>query len=62
MNFAAVDLKKVYFNKNPKDVKVVHVMSSGFKAMFSWHSMRTLQVRLIIFLEEKLCKRMCFAK
>ncbi|KAG0599354.1 hypothetical protein M758_12G146000 [Ceratodon purpureus] len=43
MNFAALDLKKLYFNKNPKDVKIVHVMSSGCKAMFTWHSMRTLQ-------------------
>lgn len=49
MNFAALDLKKLYFNKNPKDVKIVHIMSSGFKAMFTWHSMRTLQVYLILW-------------
>ena len=47
MNFAALDLKKLYFNKDPKDVKIVHVMSSGLKAMFTWHSMRTLQVWVI---------------
>ncbi|KAG0576315.1 hypothetical protein KC19_5G071100 [Ceratodon purpureus] len=43
MNFAALDLKKLHLKKNPEDSKVVHVISSGFKAMFSWHSQRTLQ-------------------
>lgn len=43
MDFAALDLKKLYMKRNPDDSKVVHVISSGFKAVFSWHSQRTLQ-------------------
>jgi acyl-CoA oxidase len=43
MNFAALDLKNLCFTKHPVDLKAMHVISSGFKAMFSWHSMRTLQ-------------------
>jgi hypothetical protein len=50
MSFAAVDLKKLYVKRRPEDSKVIHVLSSGLKAIFSWHNMRTLQVDLNILL------------
>eukprot|EP00252_Welwitschia_mirabilis_P019485 TRINITY_DN4526_c0_g2_i1.p1 TRINITY_DN4526_c0_g2~~TRINITY_DN4526_c0_g2_i1.p1 ORF type:complete len:721 (+),score=118.07 TRINITY_DN4526_c0_g2_i1:107-2164(+) len=43
MRCAANDLKRLYWRRNPEDIKEIHVLSSGFKAMFSWHNMRTLQ-------------------
>eukprot|EP00246_Nothoceros_aenigmaticus_P007366 TRINITY_DN21107_c0_g1_i1.p1 TRINITY_DN21107_c0_g1~~TRINITY_DN21107_c0_g1_i1.p1 ORF type:complete len:700 (-),score=114.10 TRINITY_DN21107_c0_g1_i1:13-2037(-) len=43
MSFAANDLKRIYVNKTPAHAKTIHVMSSGYKAMFSWHNLRTLQ-------------------
>ncbi|XP_024393119.1 acyl-coenzyme A oxidase 3, peroxisomal [Physcomitrium patens] len=43
MSFAAVDLKNLYVRRTPADSKVIHVLSSGLKAVFSWHNLRTLQ-------------------
>ncbi|XP_024366306.1 acyl-coenzyme A oxidase 3, peroxisomal [Physcomitrium patens] len=43
MSFAAVDLKYLYLNRTHADSKVIHVLSSGLKAVFSWHNLRTLQ-------------------
>lgn len=45
-----MDLKKLYVKRRPEDSKVIHVLSSGLKAVFSWHNMRTLQVGLSILL------------
>ena len=50
MSFAAVDLKKLYVKRRPEDSKVIHVLSSGLKAIFSWHNMHTLQVGLSLLL------------
>ncbi|KAH8932954.1 hypothetical protein BDL97_18G006000 [Sphagnum fallax] len=43
MSFAALDLKKLYVRRTPADSKTIHVLSSGLKAMLSWHGIRTLQ-------------------
>eukprot|EP00252_Welwitschia_mirabilis_P019483 TRINITY_DN4526_c0_g1_i1.p1 TRINITY_DN4526_c0_g1~~TRINITY_DN4526_c0_g1_i1.p1 ORF type:complete len:562 (+),score=96.10 TRINITY_DN4526_c0_g1_i1:549-2234(+) len=43
MNCAAHDLKTLYWNRTPSDIKTIHVLSSGYKAMFTWHNMNTLQ-------------------
>lgn len=45
MGFAGNDLKKIYVKRTPESNKIVHVISSAFKATFTWHNMRTLQVR-----------------
>ncbi|KAI5079515.1 hypothetical protein GOP47_0004994 [Adiantum capillus-veneris] len=42
-SFAANQLKKIYVNRTPADAKTIHVLSSGYKAMFSWHNVKTLQ-------------------
>lgn len=42
-SFGANGLKKIYMNRTPADSKTIHVLSSGYKAMFSWHNIRTLQ-------------------
>ncbi|KAJ7542883.1 hypothetical protein O6H91_09G016000 [Diphasiastrum complanatum] len=34
MSFAANDLKDVYVKRTPSDAKIIHVLSSGYKAMF----------------------------
>lgn len=52
MSFAAVELKKMYTNRRPEDLKKIHVLSSGFKAMLSWHMMHTLQVLSILMHNE----------
>lgn len=57
MSFAAVELKKMYTNRRPEDLKKIHVLSSGFKAMLSWHMMHTLQV-LSILLHNSCAKMM----
>lgn len=44
MSFAVNYLKKIYVNRTPEMNKVIHVVSSAFKAIASWHNMRTLQV------------------
>jgi hypothetical protein len=45
MSFAGNDLKKIYVKRTPEFNKIVHVISSAYKATFTWHNMRTLQVR-----------------
>lgn len=40
---AANDLKRIYWKRTPSDSKTIHVLSSGYKAMFTWHDMKTLQ-------------------
>ncbi|KAH7425616.1 hypothetical protein KP509_11G062900 [Ceratopteris richardii] len=43
VSFAAVQLKKIYVNRTSADSKLIHVLSSGYKAMCSWHNLNTLQ-------------------
>eukprot|EP00262_Sarcandra_glabra_P004235 TRINITY_DN1519_c2_g1_i1.p1 TRINITY_DN1519_c2_g1~~TRINITY_DN1519_c2_g1_i1.p1 ORF type:complete len:698 (-),score=89.13 TRINITY_DN1519_c2_g1_i1:354-2447(-) len=43
MSCAGNYLKKIYVKRTPEAIKTVHVVSSAFKATFSWHNMRTLQ-------------------
>ncbi|XP_068665356.1 acyl-coenzyme A oxidase 3, peroxisomal-like [Aristolochia californica] len=43
MSFAANYLKAEYVKRNPETAKTIHVLSSAFKATFTWHNMRTLQ-------------------
>ncbi|CAN8306123.1 unnamed protein product [Cochlearia groenlandica] len=43
MSFTVNDLKIVYAKRKPETKKAIHVVSSGFKAVLTWHNMRTLQ-------------------
>ncbi|XP_022970956.1 acyl-coenzyme A oxidase 3, peroxisomal-like [Cucurbita maxima] len=43
MSFAANELKRIYMKRTPESIKTLHVVSSAFKATFTWHNMRTLQ-------------------
>ncbi|KAK3184048.1 hypothetical protein Dsin_031334 [Dipteronia sinensis] len=43
MSSAANYLKMIYVNRTPQSNKTIHVVSSAFKAILSWHNMRTLQ-------------------
>ncbi|KAF5188727.1 Acyl-coenzyme A oxidase 3, peroxisomal [Thalictrum thalictroides] len=43
MSFAVNYLKKIYVKRTPEANKTIHIVSSAFKAAFSWHNMRTLQ-------------------
>ncbi|XP_059663214.1 acyl-coenzyme A oxidase 3, peroxisomal-like [Cornus florida] len=43
MSFAANYLKMIYVKRTPESNKIIHVLSSGFKATCTWHNMRTLQ-------------------
>eukprot|EP01018_Ginkgo_biloba_P000656 Gb_13273 [translate_table: standard] len=43
MSCAANDLKRIYLKRTPSDNKTIHVLSSGYKAMFTWQNMNTLQ-------------------
>ncbi|KAF8408984.1 hypothetical protein HHK36_005055 [Tetracentron sinense] len=43
MSFAANYLKRIYVKRTPEANKTIHVVSSSFKATFTWHNMRTLQ-------------------
>ncbi|XP_019172423.1 PREDICTED: acyl-coenzyme A oxidase 3, peroxisomal-like [Ipomoea nil] len=43
MSFAANYLKMIYVKRTPEIYKTIHIVSSGFKAILSWHNMRTLQ-------------------
>ncbi|KAJ7948386.1 Acyl-coenzyme A oxidase [Quillaja saponaria] len=43
MSVAANDLKMIYVKRTPESAKIIHVVSSAFKATFTWHNMRTLQ-------------------
>lgn len=44
MSFAANYLKSIYVKRTPESNKTLHVVSSAFKAILTWHNMRTLQV------------------
>ncbi|CAM6111624.1 unnamed protein product [Calypogeia fissa] len=43
MSFAANKLKVFFSKRTPADAKTIHVMSSGLKALHTWHMMRTAQ-------------------
>ncbi|KAK2665823.1 hypothetical protein Ddye_004397 [Dipteronia dyeriana] len=43
MSSAANYLKMIYVNRTPQSIKTIHVVSSAFKAIHTWHNMRTLQ-------------------
>ncbi|PIN08980.1 Pristanoyl-CoA/acyl-CoA oxidase [Handroanthus impetiginosus] len=43
MSFAANHLKLLYAKRTPQLIKTIHVVSSAFKAILTWHNMRTLQ-------------------
>ncbi|KAL8031580.1 hypothetical protein ABFX02_13G035200 [Erythranthe guttata] len=43
MSFAANHLKLLYVKRTPQLIKTLHVVSSSFKAILTWHNMRTLQ-------------------
>ncbi|CAI0385285.1 unnamed protein product [Linum tenue] len=43
MTCAGNYLKKMYVKRTPESNKTIHVVSSGFKAVLTWHNMRTLQ-------------------
>jgi len=44
MSFSANDLKMMYVKRTPKSNKAIHIISSAYKATFTWNNMRTLQV------------------
>lgn len=43
MSFAANYLKTLYVKRSPELIKTIHIVSSAFKAVLTWHNMRTLQ-------------------
>ncbi|CAI5961359.1 unnamed protein product [Closterium sp. NIES-65] len=43
LHLAVNGLRELYLSRRPSDVKYIHVQSSGYKAMNSWHMLRTLQ-------------------
>ncbi|KAJ6383578.1 hypothetical protein OIU78_026966 [Salix suchowensis] len=43
MSFGGNYLKMLYVNRTPESAKTLHVVSSAFKAIFTWHNMKTLQ-------------------
>ncbi|KAI3440777.1 Acyl-coenzyme A oxidase [Psidium guajava] len=43
MSFSANHLKMIYMKRTPELNKTIHILSSAFKASFTWHNMRTLQ-------------------
>ncbi|XP_050206721.1 acyl-coenzyme A oxidase 3, peroxisomal-like [Mercurialis annua] len=43
MSFAGNSLKMIYWKRTPETNKLLHVVSSAFKATFTWHNMKTLQ-------------------
>ncbi|NP_001280826.1 acyl-coenzyme A oxidase 3, peroxisomal-like [Malus domestica] len=43
MTFASNYLKMIYVKRTPESSKAIHVVSSAFKALHTWHNMRTLQ-------------------
>ena len=44
MSIAANDLKMMYIKRTPESNKAIHIVSSAYKATFTWNNMRTLQV------------------
>ncbi|KAK8706514.1 hypothetical protein V6N13_050076 [Hibiscus sabdariffa] len=51
MSFAANYLKMLYRTRTPESIKTMHVVSSSFKATFSWNNMQILQVSKALFAE-----------
>lgn len=43
MSFASNDLKMMYVKRTPESNKTIHIISSAYKATFTWNNMRTLQ-------------------
>ncbi|KAI5077659.1 hypothetical protein GOP47_0007483 [Adiantum capillus-veneris] len=43
MSFAGKELKCLYAKRTSTDIKDIHLLSSGYKALFTWHNIRTLQ-------------------
>ncbi|MED6203976.1 Acyl-coenzyme A oxidase 3, peroxisomal, variant 2 [Stylosanthes scabra] len=43
MSFAGLELKMMYVNRTPESNKEIHIVSSAYKATFTWNNMRTLQ-------------------
>ncbi|KAK2380819.1 peroxisomal acyl-coenzyme A oxidase [Trifolium repens] len=43
MSFASIELKMMYVNRTPESNKAIHIVSSAYKATFTWNNMRTLQ-------------------
>ncbi|XP_044467135.1 acyl-coenzyme A oxidase 3, peroxisomal-like [Mangifera indica] len=43
MSSAAIYMKMLYVNRTPQSNKIIHIISSAFKATFTWHNQRTLQ-------------------
>ncbi|BAT90053.1 hypothetical protein VIGAN_06121800 [Vigna angularis var. angularis] len=43
MSFSANDLKMMYVKRTPKSNKAIHIISSAYKATFTWNNMRTLR-------------------
>ncbi|KAJ4841378.1 hypothetical protein Tsubulata_033361 [Turnera subulata] len=43
MSFAGNWLKMLFAKREPQSYKTVHIFSSAFKAIFSWHNTKTLQ-------------------
>lgn len=50
MSFAANELKMMYVKRMPESNKTIHIVSSAYKATFTWNNMRTLQVSTAIIL------------
>lgn len=50
MSFAANELKMMYVKRTPESNKTIHIVSSAYKATFTWNNMRTLQVSTAIIL------------
>ncbi|XP_045811074.1 acyl-coenzyme A oxidase 3, peroxisomal-like [Trifolium pratense] len=43
MSFASIELKMMYVSRTPESNKAIHIVSSAYKATFTWNNMRTLQ-------------------
>ena len=48
MSFSANDLKMMYVKRTPESNKAIHIVSSAYKAAFTWNNMRILQVSIAI--------------
>lgn len=57
MSFASIELKMMYVNRTPESNKAIHIVSSAYKATFTWNNMRTLQVQIANIL---VCDRLYF--
>lgn len=51
MSFSVNALKMMYVKRTPESNKTIHIISSAYKATFTWNNMRTLQVNIAIILE-----------